>query len=150
MTAVVCCRRDTTVIALICDGPAPCSSLESLGFAHVLLQCFCYSWPENKNSIQQKEEKKTFFFFSFCLFSFFRWFKTLTFSGRGSWRDVITTLPNYHCPVAWIEMIQSQGPSLFKPWIKCRLSTCSLITLEGILEYIHESYLDFLLKQQHG
>lgn len=51
------------MIALICDGPAPCSSLESLGFAHVLLQCFCYSWPENKNSIQQKEEKKKCFFF---------------------------------------------------------------------------------------
>lgn len=50
------------MIASICDGPAPCSSLESLGFAHVLLQCFCYSWPENKNSIQRKKKGFVFFF----------------------------------------------------------------------------------------
>lgn len=65
-----------------------CSSLESLGFAHVLQQCFCYSWPENEISIQQK----TFFTSNVC-FHFFSDLKLLTFFRTGEMEGYDYTHP---------------------------------------------------------
>lgn len=90
------------------------------GFAQVLLQCFCYSWPENENSIQQK----TFFWVSNVCFHFFSDLKLLTFFRMGEVRRCayIPPKPSPSSGLDWDDS-DAESFSLLGPWIKSRLPT---------------------------
>lgn len=101
------------------DGLALCSSLESLGFAlHVLLQCFCYSWLESENSVQQK----TFFLLSNVCFHFFSDLKLLTLFRMGKMEgyDYIHPKPSLSSGLDWDDSDSEPLFSLFGLWVKSR------------------------------